>query len=226
MIISLNCVFNKNKVDVFLTDLFKCFKKIKIYNLLYKWPDIKPIVAIELLNSAYSDLEVRNFAVRCLDKNMKDEEVHQYLLQLIQALKNEAYYDNLLTRFLLIRALKSQRIGFDLFWNLKSEMKNPRYKLRFGLILEAYCRAIGALQLKDLLKQVEVVDKLSFLAKEIKSNCENISDLAKSSFLVDTLTKPDYMDTMSNLISPLNRSHILGTIGKEIFHGAKILVHN
>jgi hypothetical protein len=64
---------------------------------------------------------------------MRDEEVHQYLLQLIQTLKNEPYYDNLLTRFLLSRALKSQRIGFELFWNLKSEMKNPRYKLRYSI---------------------------------------------------------------------------------------------
>ena len=64
---------------------------------------------------------------------MRDEEVHQYLLQLIQTLKNEPYYDNLLTRFLLSRALKSQRIGFELFWNLKSEMKNSRYKLRYSI---------------------------------------------------------------------------------------------
>lgn len=54
-------------------------------------------------------------------------------------------------------------------------MSNPRYKLRFGLILEAYCRGIGSLQLNDLLKQVEVVEKLSVLAQEIKGNADNIS---------------------------------------------------
>jgi len=70
---------------------------------------------------------------------MKDEEVHQYLLQLIQTLKNEPYYDNLLTRFLLSRALKSQRIGFEFFWNLKSEMKNPRYKLRYLIYFQLQC---------------------------------------------------------------------------------------
>lgn len=59
---------------------------IEIYNLLYKWPDIKPIVAIELLHSIHSDIEVRNFAVKCLDKHMKDEEVQQYLLQLVQVI--------------------------------------------------------------------------------------------------------------------------------------------
>ena len=182
-----------------------------MYNLLFKWPDIKPIIAIELLHSIYSDIQVRNFAVKCLDKNMKDVEVQQYLLQLVQTLKNEPYYDNLLTRFLLSRALKSQRIGFELFWNLKSEMKNPRYKMRFGLILEAYCRGIGSLQLKHLLRQVEVVEKLSLLAQAIKGNPNNIS-LIKSSFLHDTLNTSEYMEVLSNFISPLNRSHLLGAI--------------
>jgi phosphatidylinositol-4,5-bisphosphate 3-kinase len=87
--------------------------------LLFKWPEIKPIIALELLHSIYADIEVRNFAVKCLDKHMKDEEVQQYLLQLVQSLKNEPYYENALTRFLLRRAFRSQRIGFDFFWNLK-----------------------------------------------------------------------------------------------------------
>jgi phosphatidylinositol-4,5-bisphosphate 3-kinase len=60
------------------------FEVIEIYNLLYKWPDIKPVVAIELLHSIHADNQVRSFAVRCLDKYMKDEEVQQYLLQLVQ----------------------------------------------------------------------------------------------------------------------------------------------
>lgn len=58
--------------------------QLQMYSLLYKWPNIKPVVAIELLYSIHADIEVRNFAVNCLDKNMKDEEVHQYLLQLVQ----------------------------------------------------------------------------------------------------------------------------------------------
>lgn len=97
------------------------------------------MVAIELLHApaaSCADPEVRSFAVKCLDKHMRDEEVQLCLLQLVQSLKNEPYYDNALTRFLLKRALRCQRIGFDFFWNLKSEMKNTRYKYRFGLILE------------------------------------------------------------------------------------------
>ena len=89
-------------------------------------------------------------------------------------------------------------------------MKNPKYKHRFGLILEAYCRGIGN-QLSFLLKQVEVVEKLSMLAQEIKSSSDSVS-LIKSTFLRDTLRKNEYDDILSNCISPLNRSNILGKI--------------
>lgn len=183
---------------------------IEIYNLLYQWPEIKPIVAMELLHSVHTDIEVRNFAVKCLDAKMKDEEVQQYLLQLVQTLKNEPYYDNQLSRFLLRRAFTSQRIGFDLYWHLKSEIKSTKHKFRFGLMLEAFCAGIGP-QLKDLIKQVELVEKLSVLAQTIKNTPNNIT-LIKSSYLHDVLSKSDYQETLSNFTSPLNRSHIFGRI--------------
>jgi phosphatidylinositol-4,5-bisphosphate 3-kinase len=56
----------------------------KIYDLISTWTCLKPVIAIELLNCKYFDIEVRNFAVRCLDKYMKDEEIQSYLLQLVQ----------------------------------------------------------------------------------------------------------------------------------------------
>ncbi len=36
-----------------------------------------------------------------------------------KAIKNETYFDNQLTKFLLRRAFESQRLGFNLYWNLK-----------------------------------------------------------------------------------------------------------
>jgi phosphatidylinositol-4,5-bisphosphate 3-kinase catalytic subunit gamma len=77
------------------------------------------VVAMELLNGFYMDIEVRSFAVRSLSKNMKDEEVNEFLLELVQALKNEPYYDSQLARFLLNRAFKCRRLGHNLFWSLR-----------------------------------------------------------------------------------------------------------
>ncbi len=181
-----------------------------MYSLLREWPDLKPNIAIELLNSNFFDIEVRSFAVRCLNKYMKNEDIRTYLLQLVQAIKNESYYDNDLSKFLLKRALETQRLGFDLYWNLKSEMKNLRYKYKFGLMLEAYCRAIGV-QLKNLVKQTEVIDNLSTISTFVKKNKENLT-LITGSYLRDELETPQNRKIFSNFLNPTNKSYILGAI--------------
>ena len=57
---------------------------IEIYNLLNRWPFVKPMVALELLNGFYADLQVRKFAVKCLDQTAKSEELQMFGIQLIQ----------------------------------------------------------------------------------------------------------------------------------------------
>lgn len=48
-----------------------------------------------------------------------DEELSQYLLQLVQVLRYEPYYDCALTHFLLERAQGNRKIGHFLFWHLR-----------------------------------------------------------------------------------------------------------
>lgn len=86
--------------------------------LLQEWPLLPVEKALELLDYAYADQEVRNFAVKCLG-NVSDEDLMLYLLQLIQALKHELYLDCDLVKFLLQRALNNQTIGHYLFWHLR-----------------------------------------------------------------------------------------------------------
>ena len=108
-------------------------------SLLQSWPKLSPGKALELLDYAYADNLVRKYAIECL-KSLSNEDLSQYLLQLVQALKYESYIYNDLVQFLLERAFESQRIGHHLFWLLRSEMHNPAVSVTFGLILEAYCR--------------------------------------------------------------------------------------
>lgn len=49
----------------------------------------------------------------------RDDELFQYLLQLVQVLKYESYLDCELTKFLLDRALSNRKIGHFLFWHLR-----------------------------------------------------------------------------------------------------------
>jgi phosphatidylinositol-4,5-bisphosphate 3-kinase len=93
---------------------------------------------------------------------MSDEELSQYLLQLVQVLKYEPFLDCALSRFLLERALANRRIGQFLFWHLRSEVHIPAVSVQFGVILEAYCR--GSVEhMKVLSKQVEALNKLKTL---------------------------------------------------------------
>lgn len=85
---------------------------------MQQWPKLPVEKALELLDYAYADQNVRSFAVRCL-MDVSDEDLSLYLLQLVQALKHENYLSCELTEFLLRRALNNRSIGHFLFWHLR-----------------------------------------------------------------------------------------------------------
>merc|ERR1712048_570701 len=116
---------------------------------------------------------IRQYAVRCLE-GMSDDTLLSYLLQLTQGLKYELHLDNALTRFLLSRALRNQRLGHYFFWHLRSEMHEAHSCVRLGLILEAYCRGCGS-HLQELAKQVQVMSHLEYIGDKIKDKNLNKS---------------------------------------------------
>lgn len=131
--------------------LSKCLRAIdwstnesahEVADMLRNWAPLTPEDALEILDSGFADQTIRAHAVNFLE-HMGDDKLASYLLQLVQVLKYETYLDCDLSRFLLKRALRSQRIGHFFFWHLKSEMHLPDVSVRFGLLLEAYCRGCG-----------------------------------------------------------------------------------
>ncbi|ELK16699.1 Phosphatidylinositol-4,5-bisphosphate 3-kinase catalytic subunit beta isoform [Pteropus alecto] len=142
--------------------------------LLQIWPKLPPREALELLDFNYPDQYVREYAVECLQQ-MSDEELSQYLLQLVQVLKYEPFLDCALSRFLLERALANRRIGQFLFWHLRSEVHIPAVCIQFGVILEAYCRgSVG--HMKVLSKQNAYREALSDLQSPLNP-CVILSEL-------------------------------------------------
>ena len=140
----------------------------QLFLLLKLWPPVSPETALELLDCKYADPYVRKLAVRWLDKSLTSDALSQFLLQLVQTLKYEPYLDNELARFLLKRSLLNKKIGHFFFWHLKAEMNNPSISLRFGILLEAYCRGIGG-HLKGLIRQVEALEKLTKLTDALRA---------------------------------------------------------
>ncbi|KAK3090339.1 hypothetical protein FSP39_011033 [Pinctada imbricata] len=182
----------------------------QLYMLLQRWPVLPPEVVLELLDCSFPDLQVRNYAVECLDRGLSDDKLQLYLLQLVQALKFEPYLDNPITRFLLKRSLLNQRIGQFFFWHLKSEMHQTNIRTRFGLVLEAFCRGCGS-YLKMLTKQVEALDKLTKLTDALRLEVKDDRDELMK-YLHEQLQQPDYHDALRNFLSPLNNSYRLGDL--------------
>ncbi|GLD74868.1 phosphatidylinositol 4,5-bisphosphate 3-kinase catalytic subunit beta isoform [Lates japonicus] len=187
--------------------------------LLQIWPKLSPRDALELLDFNYPDQYVREYAVRCL-RDMSDEELSQYLLQLVQVLRYEPYYDCALTHFLLERAQGNRKIGHFLFWHLRSEIHMPAVSVQFALILEAYCR--GSIpHIEVLKKQVEALSKLKSVNELIKlGTTKNARSKTKEAMLtkeamMTCLRQSGYSETLSDLHSPLNPNVLLSGINVE-----------
>jgi phosphatidylinositol-4,5-bisphosphate 3-kinase len=91
----------------------------------------------------------------------------------------ETFFDCDLAWFLLERAVQSQRVGHFFFWYLKAEMHQPDVRVRYGLLLEAYCRGCSGHML-ELEKQVSAMDALVHMANSIKPKDIKKKDKCKS----------------------------------------------
>uniref|UniRef100_A0A8C9F3X3 phosphatidylinositol-4,5-bisphosphate 3-kinase n=1 Tax=Pavo cristatus TaxID=9049 RepID=A0A8C9F3X3_PAVCR len=202
----------KDPLSYFNCNLIVFFLK-QLQALLQIWPKLLPREALELLDFNYPDQYVREYAVGCL-KQMSDEELSQYLLQLVQVLKYEPFLDCALSRFLLERALANRRIGQMLFWHLRSEIHIPAVSVQFGLILEAYCRGSVA-HMKVLAKQVEALNKMKTLNSLIKLNAMKQSKAKGKDAMHTCLKQNAYREALSDLQSPLNPSVILSELHVE-----------
>jgi len=127
---------------------------------------LRPEDAIQLLDKKYVDSFVRGYAVTCL-RQLGDRELIDYLLQLVQALKHEIFYDNPLSLFLLERAFVNRSlVGHYLFWHLRSEAFDMDNYVSHAVLLEAYLSCCGAHK-AQILTQIEAVDELQKFAKKV-----------------------------------------------------------
>lgn len=155
----LQCVNWKDRSSVF-----------EFYTMLKKWPTDELTLAtiLQLFNCQYPDTRVRTLAVWCLDKQITDQLLELFLLQLVQALKFECYVHNELSRYLLYKALLNKSIGHTFFWLLRSELQNLVSRQRFGSLLEAYCTYCGGAILGKLLQDVKVLNRNVGIAVAVK----------------------------------------------------------
>ncbi|ESO88783.1 hypothetical protein LOTGIDRAFT_179045 [Lottia gigantea] len=203
----------------------------KMTALLQAWQCLPVDYALELLDFNFPDKNVREFAIKSLDEKLCDDEMSQYLLQLVQAVKYEIYLNCPLVKFLLSRAVQNQHIGQQLFWHLKSEMHDPRVMVRFRLIIEVYLRSSKD-HLLVLLKQSEALGKLKGVNEIVKSSSFNLQDAKQNKKAKDHMKKildqKSFKECLSNLCSPLSSIYKLKELLTEkcnIFNSKKRPLH-
>lgn len=132
-----------------------------------------PSDALELFNSRFASLpQVREFGVVVLN-SLSDDDLEDYLLQLVQSLKVENHIICPLARFLLYRSLRNKmQIGQKFFWLLQAEMHNPEHQTRFGLYLEIYLRLTPP-HAANLHQQDQVNQRLCAISDAIKDTPKN-----------------------------------------------------
>lgn len=109
-----------------------------------------------------------------------------------------------------INLIKDSFIIYSYIWNYfylliivyRSEMHVASVSVRFGLILEAYCRGSQE-HMKSLMKQMDFLDKLKINSELIRQRKDK--EKAKN-FLQETLSEPHCFEALSCVQSPLDPS--------------------
>ncbi|ETP50587.1 hypothetical protein F442_04139 [Phytophthora nicotianae P10297] len=163
---------------------------LEAYRLLLHWKQPTYLQALQLLSPLYSDPKVRAYAVRCMHA-LPDYRLQLYLLQLVQALKNERYHDSALARFLLMRALTNPpQIGYLLYWFLKAESHNQQTAERFNLISSQYLQLCGNYKL-EIRQSVYVMKKLEEVAAIVKGESSSTARKEKLHKALEAVVFPD-----------------------------------
>uniref|UniRef100_A0A673A5T9 Phosphatidylinositol 4-phosphate 3-kinase C2 domain-containing subunit alpha n=1 Tax=Sphaeramia orbicularis TaxID=375764 RepID=A0A673A5T9_9TELE len=138
-----------------------------IHSLLHHWPPLPPVTALELLDSKFADTEVRSVAVSWIEKS-SDDELADYLPQLVQALKFECHLKSALVMFLLSRAQGNINIAHYLYWLLKDAVQDPAWGRRYERVLGALLCLCGGKLRVELEKQTQLVTLLGAVAERVR----------------------------------------------------------
>ncbi|XP_015239976.1 PREDICTED: phosphatidylinositol 4-phosphate 3-kinase C2 domain-containing subunit alpha [Cyprinodon variegatus] len=138
-----------------------------IHSLLHHWPSLPLVTALELLDSKFADTEVRSVAVSWIEKS-SDDELADYLPQLVQAIKFECHLNNALVMFMLSRAQGNINIAHYLYWLLKDAVQDSTWGRRYEQVLGALLCLCGSKLRAELEKQTHLATLLGTVAERVR----------------------------------------------------------
>ncbi|NXX90271.1 P3C2G kinase, partial [Centropus bengalensis] len=140
----------------------------EMYAVLRKWRFSNPLEALGLLTFSFPDQDIRRTAVQQIE-NLSNDELLEYLPQLIQVLKFEWSLESPLVKLLLSRSLQSIQIAHQLYWLLKNAQNEVHFKIWYQKVLAALQFCAGKTLNNEFSKEEKLIRILEDIAEKIKA---------------------------------------------------------
>ncbi|XP_057348014.1 phosphatidylinositol 3-kinase C2 domain-containing subunit gamma isoform X2 [Manis pentadactyla] len=140
----------------------------EMHTILRRWKFSHPLEALGLLTSSFPDQEMRKVAVQQLD-NLSNDELLEYLPQLVQAVKFEWNLESPLVQLLLHRSLQSIQIAHRLYWLLKDAQNEAYFKSWYQKLLAALQFCTGKALSDEFSKEKKLIEILEDIGEKVKS---------------------------------------------------------
>ncbi|XP_049638856.1 phosphatidylinositol 3-kinase C2 domain-containing subunit gamma [Suncus etruscus] len=139
----------------------------EMHGILKRWKFSHPLEALGLLTFSFADLDIRKVAVQQLDKLLNDE-LLEFLPQLVQAMKFEWNLEGPLMQFLLNRSLQSVQIAHRLYWLLKDAQNEAYFQNWYQKLLAALQFCAGKALSDEFSKEKELIKILEDIGAKVK----------------------------------------------------------
>ncbi|XP_054447365.1 phosphatidylinositol 3-kinase C2 domain-containing subunit gamma [Pteronotus mesoamericanus] len=139
----------------------------EMHTILKRWKFSHPLEALGLLTSSFPDQEIRDVAVQQLD-NLLNDELLEYLPQLVQAIKFEWNLESPLVQLLLHRSLQSIQVAHQLYWLLKDAQNEAYFKSWYQKLLAALQFCAGKALSDEFSKEMKLIKILGDVGEKVK----------------------------------------------------------
>ncbi|XP_017679401.1 PREDICTED: phosphatidylinositol 4-phosphate 3-kinase C2 domain-containing subunit gamma [Lepidothrix coronata] len=140
----------------------------EMYATLRSWRFANPLEALGLLTFSFPDQDIRRRAVQQIE-NMSNDELLEYLPQLVQVLKFEWSLESPLVKLLLNRSLQSIQVAHQLYWLLKNAQNEVHFRIWYKKLLAALQFCAGQTLNNEFSKEEKLIGILEDIATKVKA---------------------------------------------------------